>query len=362
MIPAQIVELDEFPMTSSGKVDRKRLPRAEKTRDELGSAYVAPRNEVERRIARLWGEALLVERVGIHDNFFELGGHSLSALRLVAEMSELCDGGSVTLQALFEGPTIAQIVGRFSEPRRTVALSCLVPLRGSGSKPPLFFVHGGGGLVLNYAALMRELDPQRPFLGIQPSERPPGEATFRSVEELAATYVEAVRSRQPHGPYFLGGHSFGGVVAFEMAVQLGAAFEEVALLAVLDMVPPGLLDEEAMRALLSRESLRAENTIPGDDAGELRHRMSEHNRHHLQALMAYRPTRLRGRVTLFRAKENHALYRPEATADPTLGWDDLAEEATEVHVVPGDHFSMLSEPEVRTLAREIQLCLDRNAG
>jgi amino acid adenylation domain-containing protein/non-ribosomal peptide synthase protein (TIGR01720 family) len=360
MIPARIVELDEFPMTSSGKVDRQRLPRAEKTRDELGSAYVAPRNEVEGRIARLWSEVLQVERVGIHDNFFELGGHSLSALRLIAEMSALCDG-SVTLQALFEGPTIAQIAGRFSEPRRTDAGSCLVPLRDSGSKPPLFFVHGGGGLLLNYAALMRALDPGRPFLGIQPWERPPGDGTFRSVEELAAIYVEAVRSRRPHGPYFLGGHSFGGVVAFEMAVQFVAASEEVALLAILDMVPPNLLDEEAMKILLSQESRRAENTILGDDAGELRRRMSEHSRRHLQALTAYRPTRLRGRVTLFRAKESHPLYTPEAKADPTLGWDGFAEEATEVHIVPGDHFSMLSEPEVRTLASEIQLCLDKNA-
>jgi thioesterase domain-containing protein len=358
MIPAQIVELDEFPMTSSGKIDRQRLPRAERARDLLGSAYVAPRNELEERLARLWGEVLLVERVGIHDNFFELGGHSLSALRLAAEMSELSEDVSVTLQALFEGPTIAEIVGRFSAPGRTVAGSCLVPLRDTGSKPPLFFVHGGGGLVLNYAPLMRELDGERPFLGIQPAERPPGDGTFRSVEELAATYVEAVRSRQPRGPYFLGGHSFGGVVAFEMAVQLGAAGEEVALLAVLDMVPPGLLDPEAMRALVSTEPRRAEVTMPMNDADPLRHRLAEHHRRHLQALLAYRPTRLRGRVTLFRANENHALYRPDAAADPTLGWDAFAE-TTEVHVVPGDHFSMLSEPEVRTLANEIQLCLDR---
>jgi thioesterase domain-containing protein/acyl carrier protein len=315
-----------------------------RSRRALDRPYVAPRNELERTLAEIWSRVLGIERVSIHDSFFELGGHSLSALRLSAEASERLDR-PFPLPALFESPTIAGAAARLSRPAASLAASCLVPLRPTGSKPALFFVHGGGGLVMSYVPLMRELDTDQPFLGIQAPEPQGSDGAFGSIEELAALYVEAMRSHQPHGPYRVGGHSFGGVVAFQMAAQLVAEGQQVDLVAVVDMAPPTLLDRRGMEALLARGSQVGDGNLQAQ----------------VRALLDYRPPKLGGRVTLFRAREEHSLYAPEAKADPSLGWNEFTEQPAEVHVVPGDHFSVLSEPAVRVLAREVQRCLDQSA-
>ncbi|HEY7819649.1 MAG TPA: amino acid adenylation domain-containing protein, partial [Vicinamibacteria bacterium] len=226
MLPSSYVLLDALPRNASGKVDRAALPAPVRSRRALDRPYVAPRNELERTLAEIWSRVLGIERVSIHDSFFELGGHSLSALRLSAEASERLDR-PFPLPALFESPTIAGAAARLSRPAASLAASCLVPLRPTGSKPALFFVHGGGGLVMSYVPLMRELDTDQPFLGIQAPEPQGSDGAFGSIEELAALYVEAMRSHQPHGPYRVGGHSFGGVVAFQMAAQLVAEGQQV---------------------------------------------------------------------------------------------------------------------------------------
>jgi len=108
MIPNAFVFLDSLPLTASGKVDRRALPAPDRSRPELVEAYLAPRNQTEELLTKIWTEVLKLERIGIHDNFFDLGGHSLLATRVVSRIREIFRI-DLALRALFEMPTVASL-------------------------------------------------------------------------------------------------------------------------------------------------------------------------------------------------------------------------------------------------------------
>ena len=198
-----------------------------------------------------------------------------------------------------------------------------------------------------------------------------------TVEGLAARHLEALREHQGRGPYFLGGWSFGGVVAYEMACRLAALGEEIGLLALIDSRAPGALPAPAdpvegatLVAMLAREIGAASDGVersiddiverakssgllpPEVGPAEIR-RLLEVLAANLKALRSYLPGPYAGRVTLFRAVESTTLHR-----DTTLGWRALASRGVEVHEIPGDHYSMVREPHLRVLAERIKDCLD----
>ncbi|GII00795.1 amino acid adenylation domain-containing protein [Planobispora takensis] len=248
MVPSAIVEVAELPLTVNGKLDRKALPAPAAAAGE-GRPPAGPREET---LCELFAEVLDLPRVGPDDGFFDLGGHSLLAVRLVSRIKEVL-GAEATIGALFEAPTPAGLAALTESGSRTDPLAVLLPLRESGSRPPLFCVHPAGGLSWCYSGLIRHV-PDRPIYGLQARHDP----LPASLRELAADYVEQLRTVQPAGPYHLLGWSTGGVIAQEMAVQLRLAGHEVALLAVLDAYPAeGLRDlpvsdeAEALEALLT---------------------------------------------------------------------------------------------------------------
>ncbi|HZI06338.1 MAG TPA: alpha/beta fold hydrolase, partial [Archangium sp.] len=266
--------------------------------------------------------------------------------------------------------------------------SPLVPLRRTGSARPFFLVHPVGGNVLCYAELARQLGPDQPLYALQAQglkgEQPP----LGTIEEMAAYYVEALRTVQPTGPYLLGGWSLGGVVAYEMARQFQRAGEQVELLALLDSRPhqdgdaseaevsriamhfawdlfrtagmelqlPENLSELAPEALLEAllEQGRTAGLIaPGAEAEEFRalFRVFESN---LRASFQYRPKPYSGTVTLLRAGD-----RPLAEGeDANHGWGTLATRV-EQHELPGDHYTLLQRPHVQKLAERLKECLAR---
>jgi thioesterase domain-containing protein/acyl carrier protein len=212
MVPAAFVKLDALPLTSNGKVDRKALPAA-----ELGGAgAVAPRNATERELAAIWKELLGRESVGVTDDFFALGGHSLLAVTLVERVRERL-GRELPLRALFEHATIERLAASLDGEDGN-----LVTLR-DGDATPLVLVHPIGGDVFAYRQLAARLD--RPVLAL----RATAALNDASLEELAAHYVAELRARVD-GPCVLGGWSFGGVVAMEMARQMGERAERVVLI------------------------------------------------------------------------------------------------------------------------------------
>jgi amino acid adenylation domain-containing protein len=241
MVPAAFAWLDALPRTGSGKLDRRALPEVGAGAD--GAEFIPPKPGLDARIAAIWQDVLGLERVGAHDDFFDLGGQSILATRLVARLrAEL--GIEVPVGMLMQAPTVEALARAVEAGERTVRLP-LVALQTFGERPPLFLAHPAGGHVICYRGLAVNLAPDQPVYGLQPRGLEDGREPIADLEEMAAFYVESIRRFRPRGPYRLGGWSFGGVVAWEMARQLRAAGEEVDLLAMLDTSP---LTAEAIEA------------------------------------------------------------------------------------------------------------------
>ncbi|PHM46881.1 Amino acid adenylation [Xenorhabdus miraniensis] len=234
MLPGAFVMIDTFPLTPNGKLDRKALP-APDQQAIVSRGYEPPQGEVETRLAQIWQELLGLERVGRHDHFFELGGHSLLAVQLLNYVNK--QGMEISLATLFSHPTLCDLALAISnvsiEPSSPFDANP-VPLSPSGSLPPLFLVHETTGDPLAYSLLATLLPSELPVYGLQALgfhtiENPP-----TSIEELAACHIQAIRRVQPHGPYYLAGWSIGGVIAYEMALQLINSGEEVKYLGMID--------------------------------------------------------------------------------------------------------------------------------
>jgi len=398
MVPSAVVTLDALPVTTSGKLDRKALPLPEQPRTEKSTGYVAPRTLYEEALAKMWGELLGVAGIGIHDNFFDLGGHSITAVRLLAQIQKRF-GQELPLNSLMRASTIEAMAGLISQQTGSLDWSPIVEIQTQGSGYPFFCVHPAGGNVLRYRHLARYLGSDQPFYGLEA----PGLADDRNhyvlIENLASYYIEHIKKIQPEGPYFLGGHSFGGFVAFEMSQQLQRRGEPIGLLALIDTPSPSFVNKpiddatlfagrirEIGRELgivltLAREELEhldrqeqlnylieymKRNGLLSEDMDEQWiGRYLEGLRARERAILVYKPTYCEGRITLFRASE----IEPDAVKmhedqgldlnDPSLGWGQMASEPVAVHYVPGFHDTIMFEPNVEILAAKLKACINR---
>jgi thioesterase domain-containing protein/acyl carrier protein len=363
MVPAGFVFVESFPFTPNGKVDRGALP--EPTPQSVSAHdFVAPRDEFETRMAILWAEVLDRSYVGIRDNFFDLGGHSLLALRLTTRMEKQF-GKKLTLTALLQAPTVEEMV-RLIRANDT-AWSPLVVLQPVGSKPSFFFVHGLGGTVMRFRELARHMAPDQPFVSFQAQGMDRNLPVLDNVADMAALYLENMRKAQPEGPYYLGGYSFGGLVALEMARRLHQEREEVALLALVDTYFVGQSNSSLMSRFLSLSRdqklayLRKRVVRYGRgikrriDAVSLPAPVKAVRNACAIAEQRYQPSPYPGRVVLFRASDK-ALRGLE---DGHQSWQRYAEGGFEVHEIEGDHGNVLNEPNVRQLATALRARLEQ---
>ena len=353
---------------------------------------------MEVELTAIWESILNTRPIGVEDKFFDLGGHSLLAVRLLAQVEKKF-GRKLPVAVVFQAPTIREMAGFLRSEKSVATSSSLVEIHAKGSKPTLYFVHGvGGGMFWGYTNLARSLGQDQPVYVLK-SRAMDGEEEFSRIEAMAAQYVADVREFQPKGPYYLGGYCFGGNVAYEMARQLHAVGETVALLAVMNAAPPnssygklrwtprGAIKflgnfsylvarslkwgsrqrKEFLRwkaALSRRRILRllkfshaASSQIDVDDIVDLSSFPEDQRKlwgAHIRALIEYFPQPYPGKVTLFRSR-GHPLF---SSFDPQFGWSDLAGEV-EVRTVPGAHESILEEPHVRILAEKLKECLRR---
>ncbi|HEY1232585.1 MAG TPA: alpha/beta fold hydrolase, partial [Candidatus Binatia bacterium] len=204
------------------------------SRPGLDEAYVAPQDPLELKLTGIWEEILKIRPIGVKDNFFDLGGDSLRAVQLITKLERLF-GKSIPPAILFRSPTIAQFANILRE-KKWPSWSSLVPVQTNGSKPAFFWIHGDNSIAL----LPRYLGPNQPLYGLEHQSQDGKPARYTRIETIAAHYLEEIRVVQPRGPYFLGGYSVGGIVAFEAAQQLTKQGQEVALLFLLDSHFPGV--------------------------------------------------------------------------------------------------------------------------
>jgi thioesterase domain-containing protein len=385
MIPAAIAILDSLPLTPNGKLDRLALARRSPEQLRAGEK-VAPRDELELALLAILEEVLDDRSLGVTDDFFQAGGHSLLAVRLMARIRERL-GRELPLAALFMGATVERLAGLLRQGGPPPSRESLVKLRTvAGSRAPLFLVHPVGGNVLCYAELARALD--RDVYGLQMPD--PDQAGFpASLEELAAVYLQEIREVRPEPPYHLAGWSMGGVLAFEMARQLGRRDGPAGLLAIIDAEPPlaargPISDKDLLRRFaLDLAGLHAGGEpmcLPelgcGDPLGELFQFARQAGL--IPPGLGLSTVRtlfhmFRANVGLARAHEvqpgqpcpDSALLLLADAAAPTphrrenlaRGWSALIGSGLEVRSTPGDHYSLLKAPNVQSLAERIREAL-----
>ncbi|NEO29894.1 MAG: amino acid adenylation domain-containing protein [Symploca sp. SIO3C6] len=400
MIPAAFVFLESMPLTANGKVNRRALPIPEATSLVHQISFIAPRDSLELQLAQIWSEILAVSPIGVRDNFFDLGGHSLTAVRLMAQIEKEF-GKNLSLAHLFQGPTVEELGILLHQKTDTYSWSPLVAIQPQGNRPPFFCMPGSGGNVVYFHQLARHLGNDQPFYALQPPSLDGVSEPFGRVEEIAAYYLQAIQSLQPSGPYFLGGHSFGVLVAFEMAQQLQQQGETVALLALFDLpalIPssaPKQLDwddtrwltniahilemlsgknldisSEAIKPLTPEEQLNylkqqmeTVNLLPPNSGIERLRGIVQTIKADELAFMSYVPKGgYIGPITLFRTSK---VYQDELDlfskipTDSTWGWNQCSSQPVAVEVVPGTHTTMLAEPYVQVLAGKLKFCLAR---
>ena len=351
MVPSAFVTLASLPLTPNGKLDRRALPAPERTGSSGAELFVAPRDEVEAALARIFEEALGVTRVGACDDFFALGGHSLLAVRVMAAVQRRFER-ELPLVTLFREPTVERLAARLRESRRgpTSPLVCLRQGRGA----PLFLVHAAGGTVAGYHALAARL-PDRAVYGLQAAGLE-GECEPESdLAAMAARYVAAVRAARPAGPIHLAGWSLGGVIAFEMARQILAAGGELGVLALLDTTAPGRSRWSDPRHLaeLELEHMALPGVHPEALSAEERRRLTAVLRANLQAAHGAPPRSARVPILLLRARDESA----GSERDDALGWSALTtgRPSSAPCRDPREH---AEPPAVDVLAEELERRLD----
>ncbi len=390
MVPAGIMTLEVFPLTPSGKVDRRALPEVGAQANQGDGELQGARDPLETRIGAVWEKILGVAPIGIDQDFFALGGHSLLAIRLFDALERELSI-RLPLATLFRSPTVAGLAQAVRAGGWHSGWEALVPIREAGSRRPFFCVHGFGGGVAGYGELAALLGEDQPFWGLQARGLDGMGVPQDSVEAMAAEYVQAMKQVQPEGPYQLGGYCLGGTVAFEMARQLQAAGEEVALLALFETNVPGRVRRTPPRwhpqmvwyffrnlpywfgnfmQLGGKQMwgrIRRNLRVRGrginehfartgevelddvlDDSTHVPESLRRLMERQVAATMVYKPEPYPGRVTVFRTRGRSLLrYYP-----PEKAWAKMAKEV-EARMIAGAHHNILEAPHVKSLAKEL---------
>nr|BBH88040.1 hypothetical protein KTC_27910 [Thermosporothrix sp. COM3] len=357
---------------------------------------------LEEQIASLCTKLLDVPSLGVDENFFERGGNSLFIVRLLVALEQQLHY-KVPAAALFQSPTVEGVAQEIRNRYMEKNVDPVVLLRSGEGAPPLFCVHPSGGDVMSYLELARLLDGKRPFIGLQdPAVYGAHEAA--DLQEMAARYMQALRRIQPHGPYLLGGWSMGGMIAYEMACQLQAEGEKIALLALIDSHEPSMVvrqypwkgEDRTLFLMLdyvrslelflahSREGTTGERfsvaeadflRLSPDEAqdrviqwmkrvGLVHSRTADEDVarrikvacHHILMLRKYIPSRFRGEMVLIRAGERSPVNSQVGVgvddnfADPYLGWGSYVQGKIVIHTVDGHHYTLVRRPAVEELA------------
>ena len=382
-LPAMIFLLDSLPLSPNGKVDVHALLRMDSSVMETKANYVPPRDSMELRLTWIWEKLLNFHPIGVTNNFFAIGGDSLSAidLMLIIEKEFHC---RLPITALIQAPTISALADLLRGNEKSVSLGSLVPIRVTGSRPPLFCIHADGSVFI-YRRFAEYLDPTIPIYGLQAHGLAnPNDQPYNHVDQMAAHYIHEIRSVQPQGPYHLCAFSAGGLIIFEMARQLHAAGEEVAFLGLLDSYGPAYPEELSTKHLadyklsvhlntlrlhgvqgqlkyLSRRLQRRLSLILAElfanSLMKLRLPLPRKIRYEYVARVVDRAARLYpgGRAYPGEAILFHASSQPEGIRpDRTLGWAELITGDLKIIDVIGTHNSiMMHEPHVAELVRKI---------
>jgi amino acid adenylation domain-containing protein len=364
MVPSAFVQMEALPLSPNGKINRRLLPAPDWSTAD-GGDVMAPRDELESTLVRIWQTVLGIPNIGVRDNFFDLGGHSLMAARVLSEV-ETTIGREIPLSALFRGATVESLARVIRECQEASDPVLMEIQRGDSRRLPFFAIVPPGEESLGYAMLARHMGPEQTVYKIQGhapvlgGERPYSEEEMRA---LTDEYIAALRTAQPHGPYCLGGLCDGTHIAEQIVLSLEAQGEEVGLFAIFDT---WVLQNSQRRWLWTmdyyRQRLRKMKRL------SLTERLASYKRlakNKVQNLRDQKPPRtdwhqvywpegfiakrFRSPVVLFKRPKQPFFY----IDDRQMGWGSRTESGVEIHEVDFHHSEILREPHVRFFAEKL---------
>ncbi|TAH07986.1 MAG: non-ribosomal peptide synthetase, partial [Sphingobacteriia bacterium] len=386
-IPNVFVRLLEFPMTQTGKINRKALKKPEYVNAETDPGFLAPTTKLEIDIAVIWKEALNRSSISIDDHFFDIGGHSLIAIQVMSRIKKEL-GKQLPISVLFQYPTIQKLAQLIENESTADINKALVPIKPNGKKPPLYVIHGDGLNVMVFNAFAQFLDEDQPVIGIQAKGLNGIDFPADTIEAIAAEYLKEIMEHNPTGPYLFAGYSFGGLVAYELTQQVMKLGKKVKLLGILDTnisnesyyykginpIIPKI--KRQIPKMVFNLSLFFKNPIDFleyqryslvNTWKQWMHKPSKQDQSNIemtheekviqQLTIAYQNYNIQPidhPIDLFRCKKR--LYYID---DPiTLGWKKFTNKGVQIFEVEGDHKTFLLPPLDKSFAIVIQKCLN----
>ncbi|MEZ4805621.1 MAG: thioesterase domain-containing protein [Bacteroidia bacterium] len=401
MMPSYFVYVKDFPLTATGKTDRRKISEIDfKQIDrqiETQVSIVRPQNResenlnnFQKQLKEIWEETLEVSELSIHDNFFECGGHSLTAISIMKKIENHL-GEKIPLASLFSHPTIFSLAD-FINGDGSSKWKYLVPIKTTGTKPPVYLIHGAGLEVLVFNDIAMYLDEEQPIYGIQAMGLQQDELPENTVEAIAAKYLKEVIKQNPDGPYSLVGFSAGSILAYEMARQLEMSGKNVSMLGNIDYPVESSKFKLATKEKLARlikESIPRQvhaftmmikhpkqalefqrrflklrvNGILSRVGIEQEYPIEEGLEHiyplmdrYESALNAYEIKPYNGKLDLFKAK----IILNYVKDKKTLGWRNYALKGVNIINVEGDHDNLIIPPNSKSFAKKLQSVIDKN--
>ncbi|PQJ09043.1 non-ribosomal peptide synthetase [Flavipsychrobacter stenotrophus] len=385
MVPDEFIVLQKFPLTPNAKIDRKALPKPQGRKAQEHGAKRTTLTANEQIVSDIWQDILGLQDLDPADDFFQLGGHSLLAVKVMVSI-EKKTGKRLPIATLFNNATIEKLAAQLSDEKPAEVWDSLVPIRTTGTKVPIFLVHGGGMNVLLFKSVVEYFDADQPVYGIQALGFNQKTDVPTTIQAIAKRYVQEIVKAYPSGPYALAGYSLGGFLAFEIARQLKAMDKVVSFLGVMDtyagnnMYVPSktsrtvkkiarqfnkipfytksFIDnpKEALEYQLLTVQRRLQKVqtdgplIPEDTFNEYEAAIYKK---YSDALDNYVLTPLDIKIVLFRVKKR--VYFLDDLV--TLGWDKFALMGVNVYEVPGDHKTFLFPPNSNEFAKVMQQAL-----
>jgi amino acid adenylation domain-containing protein len=384
MVPWLLIELDEMPLTSNGKVDKNRLPKRGQN-SVLKDAFTGPRTQEEHLLASLWMSVLKLKKIDVNANFFELGGSSLTAIQTISRL-EKQTGKRLPVTALFEHPTVEGLGLVLQQSSKFINWDTIVPIKTGGAKKPLYVL---SSTFLNadlFKILATRMDQDQPIYRLQAKGIDGIEEPLDTIEAIANRYAAAIIEHNPDGQYALAGYSFDGLLAFETANQLNRLGKKTDTLIMFDSYAyqsdyfdpwlqktvnkirlflkkmghifevlknePELIIEEKRNSIKRRinnlyQQIRHGQNEEYDGIAETIRKMEEKNR---QAWLQYRLAPQEIAIELFRVKKRSAYLEDFEY----LGWKPFALKGINVHEIPGDHHNLFASPYDKELAGILQ--------
>ena len=385
MRPARFYVAHAIPRLPSSKLDVRALSALDDANVQRERAKPADEadpiigDRIAQTVARVWQDVLLAPVGGPDDDFFAAGGDSLSAITFAMELEDAL-GLELSPTLIYEAPGFNAFCQVLRE-RRAPRYAPLVPLKRGTGAPPVFFIHGVGGNVVEILPTARRMTYPGAVIGIRARGLARGEAPHSSVEAMAADYLKEIKVRQPNGPYYLCGYSFGGLVAFEMARRLSESGNEVGFVGLFDtMMSPMRWQLRAWVSIVGRRIVRLAGNLRAARlhtwsaawrklGGRLRSRRADfppsmqRDNGSLPAFLSALPTRVikvAASALVASARYRAGFYQGQLTLFAPVGRDPglpslegiWRKHARTLEIVEteGDHSTMLSAPNAHSTA------------